>query len=128
MDANKAQYSNIDAYIATFPTDVRVKLEQLRHAIQQAAPLATEVISYNMPAFKGNKVLVYFAAYKNHIGFYPTAKPMVVFQEKLTEFKTSKGAVQFPLNQEMPLKLVAEMVKFRVAEDVLKKPTSGKRK
>ncbi len=111
--------TTIDEYHQLYPQEVQDLLQQLRQAILQAAPKATETISYGMPAFKLNKVLVYYAAYKNHIGFYPTPKPIVHFKEELIPFKTSKGAIQFPINQKLPLALIKKIVKFRVA-DVLK--------
>lgn len=111
--------TTIDEYHQSYPQEIRDLLQQLRQAILQAAPKATETISYGMPAFKLNKVLVYYAAYKNHIGFYPTPKPIVHFKEELIPFKTSKGAIQFPVNQKLPLALIKKIVKFRVA-DVLK--------
>jgi uncharacterized protein YdhG (YjbR/CyaY superfamily) len=122
MDASarRRQFNGIDEYIATFPNDVQGKLEGLRSAIKEAAPEAEEVISYGMPAFKMNRVLVYFAAYKSHIGFYPTASGISAFKDELSRYKQSKGAVQFPIEEPVPLDLVRRMVKFRVEEDVAK--------
>jgi uncharacterized protein YdhG (YjbR/CyaY superfamily) len=122
MDASarRRQFNDIDEYIATFPKDVQGKLEGLRSAINEAAPEAEEVISYGMPAFKMNRVLVYFAAYKNHIGFYPTASGISAFKDELSRYKQSKGAVQFPIEETVPLDLVGRIVKFRVEEDVAK--------
>lgn len=111
--------TTIDEYHQSYPQEIQDLLQQLRQAILHAAPKATETISYGMPAFKLNKVLVYYAAYKNHIGFYPTPKPIVHFKEQLISFKTSKGAIQFPINQKLPLALIKKIVKFRVT-DVLK--------
>lgn len=119
---------NIDEYIAGFPEDTRKILEEVRATIQKAVPKATEVISYQMPAFKLNGVLVYFAAYKNHIGFYPTSSPIKFFSEELKAFKTSKGAIQFPIDKPMPLKLISRIVKFRVSEDILKSTSKIKKK
>lgn len=110
--------TDIDSYIAGFPEEVQTKMQELRAIIHKAAPHANEVISYAMPAFKQNKVLVYFAAYKQHIGFYPTSQPMVVFEKELSGYKTSKGAVQFPLDKPLPKDLVTRMVKFRVEQDL----------
>ena len=89
------KYSTIDEYIAEQPEDKQNVLQQFRQIIKKAAPMAEEVISYGMPAFKQNKVLVYFASFKDHYGFYPTSKPIEVFKDKLTEYKTSKGASPF---------------------------------
>lgn len=114
-----AVFSNTDQYIAMFPPEIAEKLTQIREIIRKAAPKTIEVISYNMPAFKANKVLVYFAANKNHIGFYPTSEPMRVFADELKAYKTSKGAVQFPYNQPLPEKIITKMVKFRLEADAL---------
>lgn len=110
-------FKSIDEYIATFPPDIQKRLSQLRVAIHEAAPKAEETISYQMPAFKQNGVLVYFAAFKNHIGFFPTGKGMEAFKDKLSGYKTSKGTIQFPLNQPLPLDLVKEIVKVRVNQN-----------
>src|SRR5574343_1661417 len=112
---------NTDAYINSFDGEVKVKLEQIRAIIQKAAPKATEVISYGMPAFKQQRVLVYFAASKQHLGFYPTAAPIQVFAEELAEYKTSKGAIQFPYNKPLPVKLIRAIVKYRLKQDTQKK-------
>ncbi|MGB8359345.1 MAG: DUF1801 domain-containing protein [Bacteroidales bacterium] len=108
---------NTDEYIAGFPENIQRKLNDLRAAIRKAAPGAEESISYRMPAYKLNGVLVYFAAQKNHIGFYPTSSGVIAFKKELAEYKTSKGAVQFPLDKPIPLKLVSTIVKFRVKEN-----------
>ncbi|HMR93044.1 MAG TPA: DUF1801 domain-containing protein [Chitinophagaceae bacterium] len=111
------KFETIDQYHAHFPANVQQALDSIRKAIRQAAPKATEVISYNMPAFKQNKNLVYYAANKAHIGFYPTPSPIKAFKEDLEKYHTSKGAIQFPLDRPMPLALVKKMVRFRIAED-----------
>lgn len=107
----------VDAYIQGFPEQTRVLLEQMRRIIRAAAPDAREVISYRMPAYKLKGILVYFAAFKNHIGFYPTSSGVAVFKKRLEGYKTSKGAIQFPLNQPLPEELITEIVWFRVMED-----------
>jgi uncharacterized protein YdhG (YjbR/CyaY superfamily) len=112
----KAEYKTIDEYIQTFPENIQTILEKMRQTIRKAAPEAVETISYRMPAFKLNGILVYFAAAKNHIGFYPTASPIEVFKKELSPYKTSKGAIQFPLNMPVPWDLVEKIVKFRVKE------------
>lgn len=109
---------NVDIYIAGFPAETRKFLGQIREAILKAAPGAEEVISYQMPAYKLNGMLVYFAGYKNHIGFYPTGSGIESFKHKLSGYKTSKGTVQIPLNQPLPLDLITEMVRFRVNENL----------
>lgn len=111
---------NIDEYIACYPVDIQIILQQLRSAIKKAAPGALEVISYGMPAFKLNGILVWFAAYAKHIGLYPTASGIEVFKKELAKYKSAKGSVQFPLNEPLPLKLITEIVQFRVAENLHK--------
>ena len=113
----KVEFKDIDSYIATFPEDVQVLLEQVRHAIKTSAPKAEEVISYNMPAFKYHGILVYFAGYKNHIGFYSLPSGHKAFEKELSKYKQGKGSVQFPLDKPMPLALIKKMVKFRVKEN-----------
>jgi uncharacterized protein YdhG (YjbR/CyaY superfamily) len=108
---------NTDEYIAGFPENIQEMLNELRSAIRKAAPEAEETISYRMPAYRLNGVLVYFAAQKNHIGFYPTSSGVNAFREVLSAYKISKGAIQFPLDKPMPLKLVSTIVKFRVKEN-----------
>lgn len=108
---------SIDEYIDSFPEEIALKLIQMRQAIRQAAPKATEVISYGMPAFKQNRVLVYFAAARKHIGFYPTSGPIEVFKTDLRSYSTSKGAIQFPLEKALPIALIKKIVRYRLAED-----------
>lgn len=117
MKTNSKVIKSIDDYINHFSDDVKIRLEAIRAAIKKATPKASEVISYGMPAFKLNKVLVYFAAGKNHIGFYPTPNSIKIFSKELEVYKTSKGAIQFPYNEPLPLKLISKIVKYRVAED-----------
>ncbi len=112
---------NTDAYINSFEGEVKAKLEQIRSIIQKAAPKSQEVISYGMPAFKQHGVLVYFAASKQHLGFYPTAAPIQVFAEELKEYKTSKGAIQFPYTKPLPANLITAIVKYRLKQDAEKK-------
>jgi len=112
---NKPQ--SIDEYIDPFPKEIAAKLIQIRQAIRQAAPKAAEVISYGMPAFKQNRVLVYFAAARKHIGFYPTSGPIEVFKTDLKSYSTSKGAIQFPLEKALPIALIKKIVRYRLAED-----------
>jgi len=117
----KTQYKTIDEYIKTYPTNIQSILEQMRKTIQKAAPEASEAISYQMPAFKLNGNLVYFAAFKNHIGFYPTSSGIEAFKQELSPYKTSKGAIQFPLDKPLPCDLVEKIVLFRVKENLAKK-------
>ena len=119
---------DIDEYIAGFPEDVQTKLEKLRATIQQAAPEAQEKISYQMPTFFLEGNLVHFAAYKNHIGFYPTPSGIEHFKEPLSEYKGAKGSVQFPMDQPIPYELVGEITAFRVQENLAKAATKRKKK
>ena len=108
---------SIDEYFVSFPTEIQKLLQQVRTTIKKAAPDAEEAIKYAMPAFvyKGN--LVFFAAYKNHIGFYPTPSGIIAFKKDLAAYQTSKGAVQFPLDKPMPVGLITKIVKYRVKEN-----------
>lgn len=128
MQANSKVAGNIDEYIDQFPVNVQAILQKLRATIKKTAPAAEEVISYQMPAFKYHGMLVYFAGFKNHIGFYPTSSPMKVFKDKLTNYKTSRGAIQFPIDKAIPLTLVKDIVKFRVKENLEKENTKLKKK
>lgn len=126
MKAASTTPANIDDYIANFPTEVQALLEKLRQTIRKAAPDATEKISYQMPTFYLNGNLVHFAAYINHIGFYPAASGVSKFQEELKKYKTSKGAVQFPINEAIPHTLVKKIVAFRVHENIAKAQSKKK--
>lgn len=117
------KFTTIDEYHASVPENIAVILETMRKAISQAAPKATETISYNMPCFKLHNNLVYYAANKSHIGFYPSSSPMVAFRDELANFKTSKGAIQFPLDKSLPISLIKKNVKFRMVEDLSKAKT-----
>ncbi|NTU74030.1 hypothetical protein HGB07_07795 [Candidatus Roizmanbacteria bacterium] len=116
---------SIDEYIAGFPQDIRETLETIRATIRAAAPDAEEKISYQMPTFtlKGN--LVHFAAYKNHIGFYPTPSGIEQFRQDLSVYDCAKGTVRFPLNKPVPLVLISRIVKFRVEENLVKAAAKG---
>ena len=111
---------NIDQYIANFPLETQKLLQQIRETIHKTVPEAKEVISYGMPAFKQNAVLVYFAGYAKHIGFYPTGSGIEAFKEEFTQYKWSKGAVQFPLNKPLPLDLITRITKFKAERDLEK--------
>lgn len=117
----KTSFKNIDEYIAIQIPEVKILLEQMRQTILKAAPEAEEVISYNMPAFKYQGMLVYFAAYKNHIGFYATPTGHSEFKDELSAYKQGKGSVQFPLSKPLPLDLISRIVAFRVKENLKKK-------
>jgi uncharacterized protein YdhG (YjbR/CyaY superfamily) len=119
-------FSSIDEYIQTFPDAVQDKLQSLRRRIQQAAPEAREKISYQMPTFFLNGNLVHFAAHANHIGFYPTPSGISRFKKELSRYASSKGAVQFPLDQPLPFELIGKIVRFRVQENTTKKKPTGR--
>ena len=118
---------NIDEYIASFPQDVQLRLKQIHNAVKKAAPLAVELISYQMPAYKYHGVLVYFAGYKNHIGFYATPTGHAAFKKELSVYKEGKGSVQFPHNQPLPLALISRIVKFRMMENMEKEKAKKKK-
>jgi uncharacterized protein YdhG (YjbR/CyaY superfamily) len=111
---------DIDEYIAGFPKGIQKNLNQIRATIKKAAPGAEETIKYAMPTFTLHGNLVYFAAFKNHIGFYPVPTGIDAFEKELSIYKTGKGSVQFPLDQPMPLGLIAKIVKFRIKENLEK--------
>src|SRR5579863_6432559 len=114
--AKRGTPRSVDEYIASFPKETQRLLSELRKTIKAAAPNAEEVISYQMPAYKQKGILVYFAGYKNHIGFYPTASGILNFKKEIEKYTWSKGAVQFPLTEKLPVTLIAQIVKFRVLE------------
>ena len=128
MNANQAVPKTIDEYIAGFPKDVQAILQRIRMTIREAAPDAEEKISYQMPTFtlKGN--LVHFAAFKNHIGFYPIPSGIEEFKEELSAYQQGKGSVQFPLDKPIPYDLISRIVKFRVKENLAKAEAKGKKK
>ena len=121
MASHRKVFKTMDEYIATFPKNVQIILQELRQAIREAAPEAEEVISYQIPAFKLNGILVWFAAFKNHIGFYPTSSPMEAFKEELSGYEVSKGTIRFPINKPIPFDLVKKIVRYRVKQDLGKK-------
>lgn len=117
MTDEKKSISSIDDYILTFPEDVQELLQTLRTVIKEVAPEASEKISYQMPTFELFGNLVHFAAYKNHIGFYPTPSGIEKFKNELAIYKGAKGSVQFPIDEPMPYELIRKIVKFRVTEN-----------
>lgn len=112
---------DINTYIADFPEDVQAILQQVRATIHKAAPEATEDIKYAIPTFVLNGNLVHFAAFKSHIGFYPTPTGIEEFEKELSVYKQGKGSVQFPIDQPMPLDLITRIVKYRVKQNAEKK-------
>lgn len=119
--------ASIDEYIAGFSEEIQEKLQLIRKTISEAAPEAEEAISYQMPTFKLKGNLVHFAAYKNHIGFYPAPRGIEAFKEELSAYKGAKGTVQFPLNEPLPYDLIGRIVKFRAAENREKAALKGKK-
>ncbi len=117
MDEKQPAIQTIDAYIQQFPPHIQVLLQQIRQVIHEAAPEATEKISYQMPTFYWNGNLVHFAAHSRHIGFYPAPSGIEAFQAELSAYKGAKGSVQFPLDQPMPLELIRKIVAYRVTEN-----------
>jgi uncharacterized protein YdhG (YjbR/CyaY superfamily) len=132
MDMNKSRkhFETIDEYIAMFPCDVQAILEELRQTIRDSAPDAEEVISYQMPAFRLNGILVFFAAFKSHIGFYPTSSGVSVFRKELSSYEVSKGTIRFPIDEPLPFDLIKKIVRYRVKENLgkMKKEMREKRK
>lgn len=123
METLKIKFQNTDEYIAAFPPKTQRLLNQLRKTVKEVAPEAEELISYNMPAFKQAGILAYYAAYKNHIGFYPTAAPIEAFKDELTHYKTSRGAIQFPIEGGIPIELVKRIVRFKLDANLKKAKT-----
>lgn len=121
-------FHTIDEYILQFPEEVQEVLKTVRNVIKAAAPEASEKISYQMPTFAIYGNLVHFAAYKNHIGFYPTPSGISAFEDALSDYKRSKGAVQFPLNKPIPYDVISEIVTFRVEENIKKAEAKAKKK
>src|ERR1035437_4677109 len=115
MENNKVGFTSIDEYIALFPEEVQKKLQEIRATIHAAAPGAQEKISYQMPAFAQNGILVYFSARKEYIGFYPTSSGTQAFEQELSTYEYSKGTIKFSLDKPLPLDLITKIVKFRLA-------------
>lgn len=128
METNKSTPQNIDDYIANFPKEIQEILQELRLTIREAAPDAEEVISYQMPTFRLKGNLVHFAAYKNHIGFYPTPSGIEKFKKELSVYESAKGSVKFPIDQPLPLDIISNIVKFRVTENLEKAAAKSKKK
>jgi uncharacterized protein YdhG (YjbR/CyaY superfamily) len=116
----KTPPKNIDEYIGRFPENIQEKLQKIRITIRTAAPDAIESISYQMPAFKRSGILVYFAAFSNHISFFPTSNGVRKFQKELKDFETSKGTIKFPLDKPIPYELISKITIFRVKENTEK--------
>jgi uncharacterized protein YdhG (YjbR/CyaY superfamily) len=128
MRTDQTAPKNIDEYVAGFPNDIQDILQKIRMTIRKAAPDAEEAIKYQVPTFtlKGN--LVHFAAFKKHIGFYPTPSGIEKFQKELSAYESAKGSVRFPLDKPIPFDLISKIVKFRVKEDLERAEARGKKK
>jgi uncharacterized protein YdhG (YjbR/CyaY superfamily) len=122
----KTRFSTQDEYFSVLPSHLKEPMSQIRLALKDAVPDAQEVISYQMPALRFNGILVYYAAFKNHIGYYPTNSGILAFEKELRGYNTGKGSVQFPLDKPMPLDLISEIARFRYFENLEKKKNSHK--
>lgn len=114
----KTDFKTVDEYIRTFPEDVQEMLEKIRQTIHKAVPEAEEVISYQMPTFRLSGILVHFAAFKNHIGFYPAPSGIEAFKDELSAYEGGKGSVKFPLDKPLPYELISEIAKYRAKENL----------
>ena len=128
MENKKSGFHSIDEYIGTFPEDIQKLLEEVRATIKAAAPNAEEKISYQMPTFFLNGNLIHFAAFKDHIGLYPTPSGTKAFKRELSIYQGAKGSVRLPIDKPLPLKLISKIVKFRVTENLKKAETGNKGK
>jgi uncharacterized protein YdhG (YjbR/CyaY superfamily) len=128
MKAKQAAPKNIDDYIAPFPKDIQAKLQKIRATIKKAAPKAEEAIKYQMPTFTLNGNLVHFAAYKNHIGFYPAPSGIEAFKKELAAYESGKGTLRFALDKPIPFGLISKVVKFRVKKNLEKASTKANKK
>jgi len=128
MKAGQKAPKNIDEYIAGFPPEIQEILQKIRLTIRKAAPKAEEAISYMIPTFKLNGNLVHFAAYKNHIGFYPAPRGIEAFKEELAPYEGGKGTVRFPLDKPIPYALISKIVKFRAMQNLDKAAAKEKKK
>ena len=120
MATSRKTPKDFDNYLDRFPKDVQQRLQKIHLTVKKAAPQAREKISYGIPAFTLNGMLVWFAAFKNHIGFYPRTSAIAAFKKELSAYKGAKGSVQFPFDKPLPLPLISRMVKFRVKENLNK--------
>lgn len=128
MRSDKVAATSVEGYISGYPTHVQSLLREIRSIILTTVPEAEEMISYQMPAYKYHGALVYFGGFKNHIGLYPTASGITHFSQQLKAYTTSKGAIQFPIDQPLPKQLIKDIVKFRKKENLEKSPAKAQRK
>ena len=126
MAGSRRSFKTMDEYIDAFPDEVKFILNNLRQTIKEVAPGAEETISYQIPTFTLNGNLVHFAAFKNHIGFYPTPSGIEAFKQELAPYEMAKGSVQFPIDQPLPLPLIRRIVEYRVKENLERKPKRKK--
>jgi uncharacterized protein YdhG (YjbR/CyaY superfamily) len=117
----KKKFKTVDEYILSFPADVREKLGKIRETIKKAAPDSEEIISYQIPAFRQNRILVWFGAFKNHIGFFPTSKAIQKFSKDLSSFKSTKGTIHFPFDKKIPFGLITKITKYRLKQATKRK-------
>ncbi len=128
MQSDQTTPKNIDEYIAGFPADIQTILQKIRAVIHAAAPEAQEVISYQMPTFRQEGNLVHFAAFKNHIGFYPTPNGIEQFNNRVAVYKAGKGSLNFPLDQPIPYDLISDITQYRLQENLAKAAAKSKKK
>jgi|SRR6267142_3067257 len=128
MKTDKIQPQNVDDFIAAYPGDVQEKLRKLRATIRKAAPKAEEAIKYGIPTFMLNGNLVFFSAYKNHIGFYPAPRGIEAFKKELSAYDGAKGTIRFPIDKALPLALIGRIVKFRVQENTKRAEAKTRKK
>ncbi len=128
MATSRSVPANVDKYIATFPPEVRAVLQRVRQVVREAAPDAQEVISYRMPAFKLSGILVYFAAFKSHIGFYPPIRGDARIEKAASAYAGEKGNLRFPLDRPIPFDLISRLTRLRVKQDLAKAASSSKKR
>lgn len=128
MENKPTGFTTIDEYIAGFPQETQKILQEIRAVIRAAAPLAQEKISYQMPTFFLEGNLVHFAAWKNHIGFYPAPSGAQAFAEELSAYESSKGSIRFPIDKPLPLELIRKIVEYRLAENLQRAGEKSRRK
>lgn len=121
----KKQSASVAAYVQEQPPAIRKRLREIRSIVREVAPAATEKISYRMPAFFLNGVIVYFAAFRNHIGFYPGANGVAAFNDELAQYKHAKGSIQFPHDKPLPTALIKRVVRYRVKENMARMKKKG---
>ena len=126
MESRKKKFSSIDEYIDSFPEHFQEKLEELRNVIKELVPDAQEKISYQMPAFYLNGILVWFAGFSKHIGFYPKTSGIAAFEQELGQYKHAKGSVRFPIEKPLPIDLIRKIIKFRLNENLQQKKKEKK--